>query len=496
MGVKAAVRLWVAPSVLAVLTATSCASTTQQESRPDNYDSGPSPVDAMPSGGDVGKPSSATTTSLATAAAAAAAAGSAGSAATPGRASMASEPAAGSGGAIPIGIEILENLDQATAAFGVQGSSTGDNRAQAEAVIAHINENGGAAGRPLAGVYHAIDLNTGTYAGNARSTCATFTEDNHVLAAIPALVSSPGNELLACLAERGTPLIAHNRNVYDDVIFDQYDGLLYQPGRMSATRWAAVYIDRLVDRGFLAPTSRIGLLRFDQPVFQRLADGIVKPRLKVHGLQVAEEVVSTLPENTAGTGTIASEMANAVLRFRAARIDRVIFVSYNALLPFFFMPQAESQGYRPAYGLSSGDMPSWLAINVPVTQLSGAIAVGWVPTDDVALAQDPGDNPTKALCLELMRGAGQQFPDRISETTALGYCDALLYLDAVIDATGDISVGAIRVGTAALADSYRSPYTIRSVFAPQRRDAAAVVRDVVFVDDCACFVYEGPERPA
>lgn len=53
-----------------------------------------------------------------------------------------------------------------------------------------------------------------------------------------------------------------------------------------------------------------------------------------------------------------SQVQGAVLRFKAMGITHVIIWDDNGISTLFFMINAENQGYRPRYGINSGnDIP-------------------------------------------------------------------------------------------------------------------------------------------
>ena len=86
---------------------------------------------------------------------------------------------------IYLGIGYETNGDAANAAFGATGISQGDPQADAKAVVADINAHGGMAGRQVVPVWHAIDAtSTDTYADMDQQTCAAYTQDAHVFAAM------------------------------------------------------------------------------------------------------------------------------------------------------------------------------------------------------------------------------------------------------------------------------------------------------------------------
>lgn len=390
-------------------------------------------------------------------------------------------------GEIEVGIEVTTNTRAAFALVGADASSE-DQRALVESVVKYINTNGGAGGRNIVPVIHGSDPTAQPWPAQAQAACSTFTEDHEVSVAIGK--TNDRDDLLACLSAKGIPLIGQNRYLFDERAFADHRGLFYLPGRMNATRLARNYVNDLADQGFFED-GVLGLLRFDRAVFERVTAETVIPTLASHGVKVAEEVVITTPNGVADFGSMSAELGNAVIRLRSRGVDRVLFVEFGGIIPFFFMPEAESQGYRPRYGLQSLNVPVNLEANVPSEQLRGSVGVGWSPTEDVDFAQDPGPTDGMKLCMDIYKDAGFTFDDRISHTVAISYCDSLLFLKAALDRADTFDAPGLRAGVERLDTSFSSPFTFATGFGPSRHDGARVGRRLAFDNGCACYRYLG-----
>ena len=398
---------------------------------------------------------------------------------------------AASGAPLPIGFQTLSDFDASS--FGATGSDAGNTEAQVRAIVEHVNARGGIGGRPIEPIFHATDITADSFAVQSEKACTAFTEDHQVFAVVT--MHTGGLELLECLAAHGTPIVDQHRETYEQQYFERYPDHLYLSGRMNGSRWGAHYVDGLVEQGFFDDSPTLGLIRFDGARFARIADATIKPRLASHGIEVAEEVAITFPGGASGLGAVAAELSSTVLRFRTAGVDRVMFVDWSGLLPYFFMPEADSQSYRPRYGLTSVDIPHFLQVNVPAAQLAGAVGIGWMPAEDVDFPEDPGGNPAAATCLDIMDAAGQQLVERTTVTLALGYCDGVFLLQAALNGAREVSVSALRAGIESLGTGYVSPQTGATQFGPGRHDGPSTVRHLAFLDDCTCFSYVGAPRP-
>jgi ABC-type branched-subunit amino acid transport system substrate-binding protein len=408
-------------------------------------------------------------------------------------------PAAGNGftaSTISIGFELLDqNSSQGARLIGASSTDTGDTKKYATAIVDHINANGGIAGRKVTPVFHTTNVLAGTWDSHAQATCAAFAEDNKVFAAVASMYQL--SEVLGrCLAQHGTPIILNGRAVRDDAMLADLADFLYMPSRMSASRFAALTVDGLAELGFFEPGAKVGILRFDRPVQARIVNQVLRPKLgKLNVNVVAEEAVS-YPDSINGFGTTSAQLSSAVLRLRAAGVTHLIPVDDHGILSFLFMPQAESQGFRPRYGLSTNNQPFVIEDNMPAEQFKRAVGVGWIPADDVAFQRNPGGNPTEDLCRSLFQKAGADFPSRFAWSNALNYCDSLLFLKAALDRAPALSVAGLRAAVARLADNgFASAYTFRTSFTRDRHDGAAAYRAFRFADDCNCVRYEGPIRP-
>src|SRR5258708_5414239 len=89
----------------------------------------------------------------------------------------------GSHAPIEVGIGVDRNDAAFAAAFGVTTSQP-EEKTVAEAVVADINKHGGLAGHPIAPVYTEFDNTSSDWIAQDQASCATFTEDHHVVAVV------------------------------------------------------------------------------------------------------------------------------------------------------------------------------------------------------------------------------------------------------------------------------------------------------------------------
>lgn len=390
---------------------------------------------------------------------------------------------------ITIGFQVSKDLQAAFTAVGASGSATNESTI-VDSLVKWVNSTGGIGGRKLIAIKHETDPTSGTWASQAQAACATFTEDNKVFA----VGSSPvggSDALLSCLAAKDTPDIEQNLWFFDDEYYKRFPGYLYQPGRASPTRWAKAYADGLDRMGYFANGAKVGLLRFDAPVFTRIADNVLKPAMAAHGHKFVKEVSIREPAGVSDFGGMAAELNNAIVTFRAAGVDHLMFLENAGEIPFFFMQQAESQSYRPIYGMTSADIPETQAGQQPPAQLKGSMVVGWNPPNDVGSAHLPKGNPASDLCTSVMQKYGVSGAGFYTHSI----CDTVMFLRAVVPKVKTFTTLGLRDAVAGLGGSYDSPFTFSTLFGAGRFDGAQAVTGARFDDSCTCYKYVGSTSP-
>jgi ABC-type branched-subunit amino acid transport system substrate-binding protein len=388
---------------------------------------------------------------------------------------------------ITIGIQVVTDTDAAFAAVGAAGAPSEQQNAQK--MVDWINAHGGIAGRKVNPVYVGTQSTSGTWASQAQAACNSFANDSKVFAVIDSATGGT-DALMSCLASKQIPMIERNIWVYDDVDYNKYAGYLYQPGKLSATRWVPAYIDGLAARGFFQG-AKVGLVRFGGGVFDRLRNGVMKDALARNNVTLADEEILTSPASLSDFGNMNGEINNAIVKMRGAGVDHVIFLENAGEVPYFMMPAAEAQNWRPTYGLSSADIPLTLNGFVPQAQLHGSTVVSWTPPNDVAPQFDSARNANNKLCKKIYGADG-------FHTTS--DCDALLFLQAALSRTKVLTDAGLRAAAAGLGTSYVSPMAVSSSLRSSVFfDGGAAVRYATFTDNCGssngqtygCYKYVG-----
>ena len=391
---------------------------------------------------------------------------------------------------IVLGFEVSKNLQAGFALVGASGSPP-EERDIVNALVSWVNDHGGIAGRSIVPVIHEVDRTQGSFDAQEEAACADFTEDHRVFAAGSTPVS--GNDaLVACMAKKGVPLIENNLFPYDDQYYAQHRGILFQPSRVNATTAMRGYTEGLAAAGWYDGAT-IGLLRLDAPVFGRLSDDVVKPGMARFGATVTEEVVVSTPQDLGGLGGINAQLSNAIVRFRGRGVDHLSILEIQGAISFFFMKEAESQGWRPSYGMHSYNIPATQAQNQSVDQLRSSVGVGWLPAVDVFGPEQP-ESPAIEQCTSIMRDAGIPLDYLTYSFYTHTWCDSVFFLKAALEAAPDLSLAGFVAGVERLGSSWQAASNVATSFGPGRHGGASAARTFAFDEGCTCYRYTSEPR--
>jgi hypothetical protein len=368
------------------------------------------------------------------------------------------------------------------AATGIANISPGDTKAEAQIMVDDINSRGGLGGlriEPFFIDYDASKVLARQSAAEAQRHCEYFANDAKVFAAVSAMPS--GVDLPHCMAASKMPYVQDGvLPYYDDDFMSATYGYLFTPAEPNASRMTRFWIGGLVGQGYFAPGSKVGLVRLSGVTLDRVANQDIKPELARIGHPVQAEAVLTQPEH----------ISAGVLQFRAAGISHVVILDDNSLVGQVWMHQAESQGYRPRYGLSSLSVPALLARNMPPNQLKGAVGVGWYHPFDAASVPASEIGPAERRCVDLMRRRGVTTNDPVSYGLMIYTCDVFWFLEAAFAKAPRFTEAGFLGGAEALGD-WASPGTFAARFGSRRLDGTAAVRNFAYQSSCNCFGYAG-----
>lgn len=172
----------------------------------------------------------------------------------------------------------------------------------------------------------------------------------------------------------------------------------------------------LCQQGF--GTEKVGVFAFDDPANRAVVDEVLVPALNRCG-SVQEVYYAEAELHTIGRDT-----ASAVLRFRTAGVDRVVMFASGGGAFLFFANQAESQGYRPWYGISTYDRPAGIVENIPEEQRANIYGAGFWLYGDISPSQMPPLSVREQQCFDVLNArTGDSLQSRADGGEALGICD-------------------------------------------------------------------------
>jgi ABC-type branched-subunit amino acid transport system substrate-binding protein len=392
-----------------------------------------------------------------------------------------------SGGKVRIGVHLSQNGDAASQFGVVRLPATGPG--EVKAIVDWVNANGGIGGKKVEHFIHVTDPLNGTFDSQAQAACSDLAEDKKVFAVISRSLS-PSDVLPACLAKHGVPLVWELHKVLTRSTTSKFTSYLYRPSYPDGDRLGFV-VKGLARDNFFGKSPKVAIVRYDIPDHKFVSEKVFRPALKALGISVADEAAISEARAASDAGSVSAQSSNAVLRFQTAGITHVLFVPTGGALPLLFMAAAESQGFRPAYGLNSLDPPGFLAANHGSTQLGKAMAVAWQPAVDTEEAFDPRSNAGgKKLCHDIVKGAGFSTEQaRFAEP----YCEGFFFLKAALDRNPKFSPDGLREGVEGIGDSFRSPWVFGTRFGPGRYDGTRVVQNAKYDSGCGCFKYIGKQ---
>ncbi|MFC6868022.1 ABC transporter substrate-binding protein [Haloechinothrix salitolerans] len=366
----------------------------------------------------------------------------------------------------------------------------GDQKAQAEAVISDINSRGGVLGKKITPVYY--DLSTGRAAqdpnGTQQEACTAWTEDRPVFAVVDVIPHLSRPLAASCLAKHKTPLIAMSPIVLRPrPVYARLAPYLYAPTQPAVERLVPKWMQRLKASGYFEgwdsslgqpssrPMGRVGIIVVREQWGSEVGD-IVKNELSRYGLE------GVIGEFSGSVTQYSAQAAQTVPRFRESGVSHVIDMSGQI---GYFTQAAESQHYRPRYGLSSANRP-YAGDNA--NQMRGSLAVGWLPAYDVSTADDPGTiSEAQTRCRNIMRRAGQNTSDRGAFSSMLDTCDGFSFLVRAVR-HGSLSASGLKSGAFSMG-RMESAATFRIDLRGSSFDGAASLRDNSYRTSCNCWRY-------
>ena len=324
---------------------------------------------------------------------------------------------------IQVGILLYPDLSAFANTFGASADA-GDQSLEVDTAVNWINTHGGAAGHQIQAVKHNVSLTSSdTYDQLAQQACQDFTADHHVVAVL-APGTAVSDNFAACLQAKGVLLIDSGHWVHDATDWKQYSNL-FSPNEADGSALGRAMVNQVLSRPLAKSGDKVGLMVMTEPGAVRTADNVVKPQLKAAGIEVVEYTVPP-PASTADISNSVSVDDSAELKMASQGIHTVLFLCPGCL--GFFAKNADSQKYYPLYLGSSLDGPGGITGSASNASMKTAIMLGYQPDSDIGLYTHPSeltDNPTRALCKQIMAPSHQSSGD-VSEFATQAVCDGFL----------------------------------------------------------------------
>jgi hypothetical protein len=402
----------------------------------------------------------------------------------------------GSGPPVVVGVAFndAQKLDQVYARYGGHAKAS-DGGLDTRAVADYINSTGGIGGRKLVLRLRQYDTTDGRpYDVTFAEVCQWFAQGERPVAVISI---ANDDELAPCLASKGIPLINDWPSAGSTGFEARFPSFFFQPGSLALDRFAVPYVAGLKEQGFFSGSVKVGLLRYSDPDYDAAANRALKPALAAAGVNITAEEAVPVTKSVNDLSGLLSHIGNAVVRFRARGINRVISLDNTGQVVGLFAQAAGPQGYYPRYGLSSQNSPLFIRSSLSPRDVRGAVGIGWSPITDVAAGQEGPVPATRVKCTDIFRRAGvQEIGDRsgYGQFGAFSRCSNLLMLrDALAKQEGG-SPAVLRSALEGLGGAFQSAVAMQTSLSGSRHDGAVGYRFLHFDDGCACFVYSGPVR--
>jgi len=396
-----------------------------------------------------------------------------------------------------IGITTQQDVQQVAESLGVNSVDSGDQKADVEAMIKHYNAQGGLFGRTLKGLYFDVKT-TGDAETQSQAACSFFTQDNHVVAVYAAALVSDTPSFRSCMSHAHIPVLAGGGQAFDDKVFNDLQGYYNLMPFPSWTTFAPAFVDRLVAQKYFtgwdnalgqpgtAPV-KTGFLCPDTPIGHRVGALVSKELARVgHALT-----------DTTYYSTTDADVSGYVVKFKADAVTHVLFCDLGL---FVFAEQAESQHYRPRYGVSTFNTPVlFLQGIVPAAQLAGAVGSGFIPSLDVDDTHDPGPSvmPAAVQCRTIAAKYGVAYGGerRFARAVLYDTCDIVGLIVAAAKTMNALDGVSLRQGVGIAGSRLRSATSFVSGLSPTVHAMPSATRDIWWVDSCQCFQYRGSTLP-
>jgi len=421
--------------------------------------------------------------------------------------SAAAVPGASCAQVVKIGVSYSSDEGAAFAAVGHPDNATGfTTYAQTlkqgyQIAVDRLNRNGGLAGcKVVLGFHDFSAFAAGGASGESQKECTDFAEDQHVFAVVPGIGGVlENNVLIECLAQHHVPVLWNGINYTPSAAdYSKHRGYLYQAAGLTIDRLRPA-IPALARADYFGAGAKVGILVADNGTGnnERLVRDLWKPELAAMHIPVSQFSYKQIDGFQQAGGT-SSQFASAVLQFKNAGVNHVLFTPDGGDGLTFFTAAAESQGYRPRYALTTGSTPAGMS-DATSDHAKGAMAVSWQVDDLLNLNAPPSSFPAvpansgRTQCNQTYGSFAAAHGSPVA--SFYPWCDALALLQTVGRAKV-VSVAALLSGVESLSTTFEPANAWAPArFGPGHYDGAAAVRVLLWDSKIGQWGLTGPPQP-
>lgn len=365
-----------------------------------------------------------------------------------------------------------------------------------EALVRAFNAQGGLAGHKLIGVYAKTDTFSSSWESDFSAACETFTNDNKVKAVLGYSFNYYAS-FESCLAKKGIPHLSSSFNIPNRKELSRFPAFV-AVDVPTVERRGLAKVDGALATGYLTAKNKLGIMADNCPGSQDSLNDVVLPFIKRAGLPAPKVQILSCVNGYADSGNSGAQLSNAELAFASAGIDRVMIhgVSEGPSMAQF-TSVAESQGYRPGYIVSSlGN----LALNngtIQPAQARNIHGFGWLPMEDVAVADYGPLNSAQARCVKMLKSQDITLSATADYVFAFQICEPMFVYEAALLLNGNhadaasVTTAIRQLGTSVTSVTNLGGLTL---YQPGRLDAIVKARPLNYQDACDCWRYEGAAR--
>jgi len=391
-------------------------------------------------------------------------------------------------GPLQIGVLDASSPAAATSATGASNPAGVDPVQVTKGFISYYNAHGGMAGRKLQPVEYTIDPTSSSYESDLSSACAKFTQDNHV----KVVASQTGNIFSSnyegCLAKKGVTNLEVGNGAPDAKDVRSFPQL-FTTASPTVDRRITAQLRGLTQKGLLTRQTPLGVIVEDCPEGTRAYANTLAPLARSLGLTVQRRDVDCV-SGFSDAGAFFAQVGSAVLPFRSAGVARVLFItSFEVAALQAFENQAQAQGWKPTYALSSLALTAANAGQYTADALQRMAGVGWIPVVDTTGI--PHSAATKR-CDAIAGAEGITVASQADYAFVYQICDLFAVLNAsLVAARGHEEASLLPAGVATAMRSFESAYVLagRLTLTRDQHDAPPVFSVFAYQQQCACFRY-------